>query len=104
MINMASIKPIDKETISSISATHKIIVVLEDGVLEGGIGKEIVYISDSISPHNKFILKGYDVNTIIPQGRVDELMKEYGFSVDRIVEEIIDAEKTKEDRYIIGRT
>ena len=104
VINLRFIKPIDKETISNISATHKIIVVLEDGVLEGGIGKEIVYISDGISPHNKFILKGYDVNTIIPQGRVDELMKEYGFSVDRIVEEIIDAEKTKEDRYIIGRT
>lgn len=81
IINARFIKPLDKDMLDSLQ-TNKIITI-EDNTLYGGFGSAVDgYFSErkSVTVRNF----GY-ADEFIPHGGVDELMEEYGLSVDKIV-------------------
>lgn len=74
VVNTRCIKPLDEDTLQSLSMSHTHWITLEDNVLTGGFGSSIInYINN----------KGLDINmislgipdTFVPQGKVDQLIQ-----------------------------
>ena len=88
IINPIFIKPLDEILIKDLSKKHKIIITIEDNVINGGLGSRIL---DSLNKCDyKGIVKilGYD-DKFIQQGSVNELYKENGLDPDSIKETIV---------------
>ena len=89
VINMPTIKPIDEELIIESAKKTGIIVTVEEHNVIGGIGSAI---SEVVSENYPDLVKKIGINDVFGQsGTPDELMKEYGLTVDNIVEKVKDA-------------
>lgn len=85
LINPKFITGLDTELLEELKANHKLVVTLEDGILEGGFGQKLAsyYGVDSIK------VKNYGIKKSFPDRyNPEELLKENGISVEQIVEEI----------------
>ncbi len=86
VVNIRSIKPLDKETLEGASKGKKLIVTLEDGIKDGGMGE---YIISNISHNAKVLKLGFDT-PFIQHGTQRELFEVCGLdekSVYRKVKE-----------------
>lgn len=85
LVNARFIKPLDKNMLDGLQTPH--IVVLEDNVQRGGLGESILaYLSESGKNTACKIFAYRD--EFIPQGKVSELMSEYGLNKETIKEYI----------------
>lgn len=84
VVNARFVKPLDKELLDSIR--EKIIITVEDNQLIGGFGS---LINNYFSDQDKKIKNFAYVDRFIPQGSVNELMRDYGLSDKAIVEYIL---------------
>ena len=85
LINPKFITGLDTELLEELKVNHKLVVTLEDGILEGGFGQKLAsyYGVDSIK------VKNYGIKKSFPDRyNPEELLKENGISVEQIVEEI----------------
>lgn len=85
LINPKFITGLDTELLEELKANHKLVVTLEDGILEGGFGQKLAsyYGVDLIK------VKNYGIKKSFPDRyNPEELLKENGISVEQIVEEI----------------
>ena len=83
VVNARFVKPLDEKFLNSLNAKH--IITVEDNMLIGGLGSLI----NSFYSEKDKIVKNFAYNdTFIPQGGVEELMKEYGVSCDAIIDYI----------------
>ncbi|KYH35700.1 1-deoxy-D-xylulose-5-phosphate synthase [Clostridium tepidiprofundi DSM 19306] len=88
VINAWSIKPIDKSMIKEIVSKGKTIVTLEDNVIRGGFGSQVLEYVNTINDSCKVINLGFN-DEFIPHGKVDLLFKVYELDVQGIVRKII---------------
>lgn len=85
LINPKFITGLDTELLEELKVNHKLVVTLEDGILEGGFGQKLAsyYGVDYIK------VKNYGIKKSFPDRyNPEELLKENGISVEQIVEEI----------------
>ncbi len=86
LINLSTIKPINSEKINSYIKDAKLVVTIEDGIIQGGAGQ---YVAQNANREyrNKFINIGFD-NVFVKQGTQNELFKEHGLSPEDIAQKI----------------
>ena len=87
VINMHTIKPIDKDKIIEISKKNKLIVTVEEHNVIGGLGSSVAEVLSS-EKHN-CILKRIGINDFYSSGGSYEYLKNiYGLSTEKIIETI----------------
>ena len=87
VINMHTIKPIDKDKIVEISKKNKLIVTVEEHNVIGGLGSSVAEVLSS-EKHN-CILKRIGINDFYSSGGSYEYLKNiYGLSTEKIIETI----------------
>lgn len=87
VVNMHTIKPIDKEEVIN-SKDSKLIVTVEEHNIIGGLGSAISEINSSIKNSPKQIFIGVN-DTYSKAGSYDFLKNKYGLSKNNIVNEIL---------------
>ena len=85
LINPKFISGLDTALLDGLKKDHKLVVTLEDGVLEGGFGQKI---ATYYGPTN-MIVKNYGIKNSFPDRyNVEELLIENGITVEKIAEDI----------------
>lgn len=88
LINARFVKPIDEECLESLSDTHYIYVTMEENVLNGGFGENVLRFVNSFD--NKVNVMNIAIpNLYVEHGSIEMLKKESGIDTDSIVERII---------------
>lgn len=89
VINMSTIKPIDKELIIAAAKETKVIVTAEEHSIIGGLGSAV---SEVVSEECTVVVKKVGVkDTFGESGTPAELLKKYGLTADDIVNSIKEA-------------
>ena len=88
VVDIHTIKPIDKELIIKCAKETKKLVSVEDHSVIGGLGTAISEVLTDNYP-KKLVRMGID-DTFGRSGRAEDLMKYYGIDKNAIVEELID--------------
>ncbi len=89
LINMHTLKPLDKETISEVAGTHNAIFSLEEHVVNGGLGSAIAEVLSEgaySGLYNRIAIPELSNNTV---GHADYLRNYYGLSSERVYERIL---------------
>lgn len=86
VINMATIKPIDKELIVKIAKSHKYLMSCEEHNILAGFGSAIAEVLVSEYPHQLSILGIQD--TFGESGKPQALLEKYGLAFQSIVDRI----------------
>lgn len=85
LINPKFITGIDEELLESLKADHKLVLTLEDGVVDGGFGQTIA----SFYGVSDMKVRNYGIKKSFPtEFKPEELMKENGISVEQIMGDI----------------
>lgn len=87
VVAVRCLSPIDEETLNKFK-NYKLIVTIEDGLVDGGYG-ESVSSHMSKAKHGNVLNIGWS-REFIPHGDVDELMDRYGINPKEIAERICD--------------
>ena len=88
VINIHTIKPIDREIILKFSKQCKKVMTIEDHSIIGGLGSTV---SEILSDENPTLLKRIGLNDVFPESGVPaELWEKYGLSSDRIKKSILE--------------
>jgi transketolase len=91
VINMSSIKPIDKETIIRAAKDTGAIVTAEEHTIIGGLGSAVCEVT---AEDYRVPVKRVGVRDVFGQsGEVDELMHTYGLTSDNMVKTAKDVMK-----------
>ncbi len=86
LINPKFITGLDEEMLEDLKADHKLVVTLEDGMLEGGFGQKIA----SFYGDSDVKVKNYGIKRGFPDRYVpDELLKANRLTPEQIVEDIV---------------
>lgn len=85
LINPVYITGIDEDTLNALKANHKVVVTLEDGILDGGFGEKIArfYGATDIKTLNYGIKKAF-----YDRFNAEELLKENGVYPENIIGDI----------------
>ncbi|AWZ49802.1 1-deoxy-D-xylulose-5-phosphate synthase [Clostridiaceae bacterium 14S0207] len=94
VINATFIKPIDQKLLLDIRKDSELIVTIEDNMLRGGLGQEILTFLNKNAYKGKILNLGYD-DEFIPHGSVESLYETYGLSPKKIVSSILKTYNTK---------
>lgn len=85
LINPKFISGIDESLLEELKKDHKLVITLEDGIVEGGFGQKIA----SFYGTSEMKVKNYGIKKSFPDRYVpEELLKENGISVEQILEDI----------------
>ncbi len=88
LVNARFVKPLDKEMLVQLAANHRIYVTIEENVLSGGFGQQVLDCVErerlDVYVHSFGIPDDY-----VEHGNVDVLRKEVGLEKTNIVEKII---------------
>jgi transketolase len=83
VINMSTIKPLDKEVILESAKSTKLIITIEEHSIIGGLGEAV---ASCLAEEHPLRLKRIGVNdTFGESGTPDELFKKYGLDLDSIL-------------------
>lgn len=88
IVNLRTLQPPDKETISLLAGQHGLVVTLEDGIRRGGVGEAIA----AMLTETEVLVKAHE-NGVVPQGACDLLYRFCGLDAQSIADEI--AEKIR---------
>ncbi|SET30903.1 1-deoxy-D-xylulose-5-phosphate synthase [[Clostridium] polysaccharolyticum] len=92
LINPKFVSGIDEELLKGLEKDYKLVIVLEDGIIEGGYGQKIA----SFLGTYDIKVKNYGIRKSFPDCYVvEELLKENGISVEQVVEDIRSLVKQK---------
>src|SRR5690554_189859 len=86
VVNMATIKPIDKDLIIELSKTHKGIISAEEHNIFGGLGSAVAEVLSQNNPTRLRIVGIMD--TFGESGTPDALLAKYGLSAPTLVEHV----------------
>lgn len=83
------VKPIDEEALREATATHSLIVTMEENVASGGYGEKVREYLDSIKSDCKVLTIAIP-DKFVEHGSVDQLYKEIGMDAESVVGRIKD--------------
>lgn len=85
LINPKFITGLDEELLECLKTDHKLLITLEDGILEGGFGQTVA----SFYGLSGMKVKNYGIRKSFPTDfNPEELLKENGISVEQIIDDI----------------
>ena len=88
LVNPRFLTGLDKELLNSLKDNHKLVVTVEDGIVEGGYGQTVA----SYLGNTELKVQNYGINKkFYDRYNVEELMEENGLTVDNIVKNIIES-------------
>ena len=88
LVNPRFLTGLDKELLNSLKENHKLVVTVEDGIVEGGYGQTVA----SYLGNTELKVQNYGINKkFYDRYNVEELMKENGLTVDNIVKNVIES-------------
>lgn len=87
VVNIHTIKPIDKELIMELAQTHDMIITAEEHNIIGGLGSAVAEVLASESTKCKQYMIGVQ-DTFGESGTPDALLEKYGLHADAIVKKI----------------
>lgn len=85
LINPVFLTGLDKELLDKISKNHKLVITLEDGIIEGGFGQKVA------SFYGKYDIRvlNFGIKKKFYNGyKVDEILKDNNLNIDTIVKEV----------------
>ena len=87
LVNPRFLTGLDKELLNSLEDNHKLVVTVEDGIIEGGYGQTVA----SYLGNTELKVQNYGINKkFYDRYNVEELMEENGLTVDNMVKNIIE--------------
>ncbi len=90
LINARFVKPLDTDMLRSVAADHRLIVTMEENVLTGGFGEQVItYLSDT--GYTGKVLHIALPDEYVEHGNVEILKQELGIDEDSILKKIIAA-------------
>ena len=85
LINPRFASGLDKELLAGLEKDHKLVITLEDGILEGGFGQKIA----SFYGPSKMLVKNYGLEKkFYDRYKPEELLRDCGMTCGQILEEI----------------
>ena len=88
LVNPRFLTGLDKELLNSLKENHKLVVTVEDGIVEGGYGQTVA----SYLGNTELRVQNYGIDKkFYDRYNVEELMKENGLTVENIVKNIIES-------------
>lgn len=87
VINACFIKPLDEKMLDRLTKERKNIITIEDNIVTGGLGSNILFYLNQINYTNKIKILGFK-DEFIPQGSINELYQEYHLDEESIYQEI----------------
>ena len=88
LVNPRFLTGLDKELLNSLKENHKLVVTVEDGIVEGGYGQNVA----SYLGNTELKVQNYGINKkFYDRYNVEELMKENGLTVENIVKNVIES-------------
>ena len=88
LVNPRFLTGLDKELLNSLKENHKLVVTVEDGIVEGGYGQNVA----SYLGNTELKVQNYGISKeFYDRYNVEELMKENGLTVENIVKNIIES-------------
>ena len=88
LVNARFAKPFDEEYLLENMSSYKTIVVLEEGIISGGLGERVEVFLKNHGYKGTVLTIGID-DTYVEHGNVDILRKELGIDPETIVKKII---------------
>lgn len=86
LINPRYISGLDKQLLENLKYNHKLVITIEDGILDGGFGEKIA----SYYGTSNMKVKNYGIEKSFPDRYIaEELLKENGISVEQITKDVI---------------
>ena len=89
IINMHTIKPIDKDLIVKTAETHDLIVTCEEHSIIGGLGSAVAEVLAQTKP-TKMVMVGVN-DTFGESGKPADLLEKYGMTAENIVSKVLEA-------------
>ena len=88
LVNPKFLTGLDKELLNSLEENHKLVVTIEDGIVEGGYGQTVASFLGNID----LKVQNYGINKkFYDRYKVEELMEENGLTVNNIVKNVIES-------------
>ena len=88
LVNPRFLTGLDKELLNSLKENHKLVVTVEDGIVEGGYGQTVA----SYLGNTELKVQNYGISKkFYDRYNVEELMKENGLTVENIVKNVIES-------------
>ncbi len=87
VINMHTIKPLDKKTVVNASKETKAILTAEDHQINGGLGSAVAEVLAEKNLNVNFARIGMN-NSFAESGKPDELFEKYGFTAKHLAEKV----------------
>lgn len=88
LINMHTLKPLEKHIIRQVSSTHKTIITVEEHYINGGLGSAVAEILAESSFNGRFIRIGIPMKLSKYIGKADYLRIKYCLTTESIYERI----------------
>ena len=88
LVNARFVKPVDTDMLDRLAEGHKLIVTIEENVLTGGFGQQVLdYVSRAELPVR--VLNVGIPDDYVEHGNVEVLRAEVGLEKNKIVEQIL---------------
>lgn len=88
LVNARFVKPLDTEMLESLAKDHSLLVTVEENVLTGGFGEQVM--EYAMRSKLKIRVRGIGIpDEYVEHGNVEVLRREVGLDADRIVKQII---------------
>ena len=86
LLDLRFVKPLDQETLTTLAASHKAIITIEDGAIMGGAGSAV---TELLNDEGFYLpIKHFGIKDYYPEhGEREEILAEYGLTPDNIIEE-----------------
>jgi 1-deoxy-D-xylulose-5-phosphate synthase len=82
------VKPLDPEMLND-AASHRLVITIEDGLRDGGIGASISDSLSKLAPTDGPVVRVLGVPTVyVPHGKPDVILRRLGLDADGIVDEV----------------
>lgn len=88
VVNARFAKPLDEAFLEGVARGKKLVVTLEDNVLQGGYGSGVIQVLSGKAPGLPVMLKGLP-DAYVQHGTIVELFQELGLSAGKIAEEVM---------------
>lgn len=89
IVNARFIKPIDEKCIDMLKDNHRVIVTIEENILNGGYGEAVLKYVNSMNYNSKVVNIGIP-NMYLEHGNIDLLKKEVGLSLENVKGKILE--------------
>ena len=90
LVDMRFVKPLDREILVQVAATHDLLCTVEDGVAAGGAGGGVLEALSEMGMDVPVLVLGIK-DRFIPQGTIDELMRENELDTSSVLRRIEEA-------------